>query len=225
MSNSLKRYYKLTDSNGKTRGSIQWGENITHHHAWRGEMVLGYDTCIYCYSDPLMASFFLMESCFIAITEDIEEDIKNPRCWEGKVKGEIISDGSIIGCKEFTTIREVPLPEISIEQRVTIAIECALKVYWEPEFNKWASGWLDGTDRSAAAARAASYFAIATVAAHGADAVAAARAANAAEAAYASYSTAFADAADAARAANAAAGRGSNIDILAIIQEVIRKVK
>ena len=140
-----KFYYKLTDSQGQTREATQWGEGVTHR-AKRGKMEFCTNTCIHCYSDPLMASFF----------NTIHGDFKEPQCWEGEVKGKTISDGCKIGCKEFTTIREVPLPEISTEQRIAIAIKCALRVYAEPEFVKWAGNWLNGTDRSYDAADAAS---------------------------------------------------------------------
>jgi len=212
-----KFYYKLTDSQGQTREATQWGEGVTHR-AKRGKMEFCTNTCIHCYSDPLMAAFF----------NAIHGDFKEPQCWEGEVKGKTISDGCKIGCKEFTTIREVPLPEISTEQRIAIAIKCALRVYTEPEFVKWGQSWLDGTDRSSNAAHAASH---ATHAAYAA-AHAATHATHAAYAAsYASYAAAHAAthaayAADPAYTAAHAASYASYaadtaIDILVIIKEVL----
>ena len=79
-----------------------------------------------------------------------------------------------------------------LEGIVARAINRALEVYDDPQFITWASRWLDGTDRNAAAARAA-----ARAAAH------AARAAGW-TAAYAAYAAAYAAGA-AAYAAGAAA--------------------
>ena len=43
-----------------------------------------------------------------------------------------------------------------LEFRVTLAIKLALQVHTEPSFVKWANGWLDGSDRTAATAYSAS---------------------------------------------------------------------
>ena len=71
---------------------------------------------------------------------------------------------------------------------ITIAIRLSLQVYHEPNYLIWAHGWLDGSDKSSAAAAAAAYTAdavayaadAATAAAGVVDAYAAAAAAYAA---------------------------------------------
>ena len=83
-----------------------------------------------------------------------------------------------------------------LEIIITRAINTAKHVYINPEWNKWADNWLDGTNRSADAAYAAyAAYAAADAAAYAAYAAYAAAdaAADAADAAY--------DAADAAHAA------------------------
>ena len=55
------------------------------------------------------------------------------------------------------TVREIPMPVLTTEQRVEIAIQCALydckkRYFTSDNFIQWAERWLDGTDRSAAAA-------------------------------------------------------------------------
>jgi hypothetical protein len=195
------KYYKLTDKNGMTQNDTKWGENVTHE-AKKGKIELCSETCIHCYSDPLMASFF----------NSIHADIQDPLLWEAEVYGETITDGCKIGCRKLTTIKQIPLPEITIEQRVTIGIKAALKNYHESSFVEWAEKWLSGEDRTYAAANAA-YAAYAV-------AYAAYAAANAAYAAANAAANAAADAADAAAdAADAAADAG--VDILAIIKEVL----
>ncbi len=49
--------------------------------------------------------------------------------------------------------REIPLPVVSIKQRVEFAIRCARQVYRDPEWNRWADAWLSGVDRIAESAR------------------------------------------------------------------------
>jgi len=53
--------------------------------------------------------------------------------------------------------RNAQMPVLTMEQRVEIAIQCALhdckdRYFTSDNFTRWAERWLDGTDRSAAAA-------------------------------------------------------------------------
>jgi hypothetical protein len=196
-----------------TQNDTKWGENVTHE-AKEGKIELCSETCIHCYSDPLMASFF----------NSIHADIQDPLLWEAEVYGETITDGCKIGCRKLTTIKQIPLPEITIEQRVTIGIKAALKNYHESSFVEWAEKWLSGEDRTYAAAYAACAAANAANAAN----AAAYAAANAAAYAAANVAYAAADAANAVAyaAANAAyaaadAAADAGVDILAIIKEVL----
>ena len=50
------------------------------------------------------------------------------------------------------TVREIPMPALTTEQRVKIAIRCALRVWANVDFTRWAERWLNVIDRSAAAA-------------------------------------------------------------------------
>ena len=145
------KLYKLTDQNHRTRAGesneCQWGENITHSGTGEGELCgPGW---IHAYTDPLLAVMF----------NPIHANIKSPILWESE--GDVVLDdhGVKVGCLSLTTLRIVPLPEVSTNQLVAFGILCAMQVYRDPKFLKWADGWLAGTDRSAytAAAAAAAY--------------------------------------------------------------------
>jgi hypothetical protein len=203
--------YKLTDGDGQTRGGTQWGPGVSHSGTGEGELCgPGW---IHAYEHPLVA----------VLLNPIHADFKHPRLWEAE--GEIaIRDGQLkCGCKTLTTIREIPLPEITTEMRVRFAILCAKDVCADLSWNAWANGWLSGEDRSAEAAyRSAEAAYAAQAAAAAAEAAwaayaayAAARAAAAAEAAWAAW------AAHAAARAAAAAARevGHGIDIFEIAEQ------
>lgn len=138
------KLYKLTDQDGYTRrgksGETQWSEGFTLETNGEG------DLCgpgwVHAYTDPLLAVFL----------NPIHADIKFPLLWE--CEGEIgKSDrGLKVGCKKLTTIRKLPLPDVTTEQRVRFGILCALEVCEEPQFMTWAGRWLAGTDRTKAAA-------------------------------------------------------------------------
>jgi len=178
--------YKLTDKNGRTKGETQWGEGVTH--SGTGEDGLCGEGFIHAYEDPLIA----------VLLNPIHADFKTPRLWEAE--GEIaLREGQLkCGCVSLTTVREIPLPEVTTEQRVRFAILCAKAVSRDAEWNKWADKWLRGEDRSkAGAARAA----------RAADAAAAARAAT-----WAAWAV---EAAGAARRAARAAARAAEAGALA----------
>ena len=159
------KLYKLTNEQGRTYGETQWGAGITHTAPGRG------DLCgpgwIHAYTDPLLA----------VLLNPIHANFNSPRLWEAD--GEVgLSDHSLkVGCARLTTIRELPLPQITLEQRVRFAILCAKVVCTDRGWTRWADGWLDGTDRTAGTAAEVAEAAWAAWAARAARAVWAARAA------------------------------------------------
>ena len=198
--------YKLTDENGQTRHKTQWGENISHTATGTGAELCS-NGVIHAYESPLVAAFIY----------PIHVEFNNPILWEAE--GEVIArDWSKCGCKTLTTLKQIPLPEISTEQRIAIAIRCAQLAYKDdPAWDTWASKWLSGEDRSGESAKAA-WDASAASAAADADAAYAANAA--AYAAYAAYSARSARAAaraadDASAAADATAAAYAAADAAA----------
>ncbi len=138
--------YKLTDKDGRTYGGTQWGENVTHSAQGEGNGLCS-DGVIHAYRDPLVAVF--------ANPVHGDFDPKTMLLWEGEAKDIRVRDGLKGGCKTFTTFHTIPLPVVTIEQRAEIAIRCALEVHHESNFLKWATAWLDGSNRTMRAARAA----------------------------------------------------------------------
>jgi len=169
----MSTLYKLTDSDGQTRGGTQWGPGVSHSGTGKGELCgPGW---IHAYEHPLIA----------VLLNPIHADFQNPRLWEAKGEVGLRDTGQLkCGCKTLTTIREIPLPEITEEMRARFAILCAKEVClcscstWKA----WANKWLSGEDRSVEAAKAAARAAWAAEDAAAA-AAAAARAARAAWAA------------------------------------------
>jgi hypothetical protein len=194
---------KITDKNGRTHGGCQWGEGVRNSATGEGNELCS-DGVIHYYSDPLLAVF--------ANPIHGNYDPETMILWEFTPDAEVNGDALKKGCKSGVTVKQIPIPEITTEQRVEIAIRAAKVVYKEQVWNEWADNWLSGADRSEDAARATRAAAWAVEAAAGAAAEAAAG-----DAAWAT-----------ARAARAAAGAAraawdTNIDILAIIKQVVGK--
>ena len=221
------RLYKLTDQDGYTRrgkhNETLWGEGVSHTSEGCGNKLCTADL-IHAYTSPYMA---VLMNCRHA-------NLSNPKLW--LAKGKVVNTNHQLKCgvKTLTTIKQIELPTITIEQRVEIAIRCSLKVYIDPKYILWAKNWLSGKDRSKTAAGAAyaDAYAAATVAAvadaadyatyaadayttYAANAYANAYAANA----YATYAVAAFAAATAADAA--ADAIDAPLNILSIINRVI----
>lgn len=211
--------YKLVTQELTSYGGMKWEIGKTKRAMGGGNSLCSEDL-LHCYSDPRLAVLF----------NPIHANYVNPRLLEIECSGIVAQDGLKFGCKEQTPIRELPLPKITLEQKVHFAIRCALGVYKERGFVKWAENWISGTDRTAEAARAArdawdawDAFEAAAEAANKAafeaawDAVEAAAWAAAETAAWAAWAAAWAawDAWDAARAASK-----KPLDFLSILEEV-----
>ena len=138
------KLYKLTDENGCTQNNTQWGEGVTHTATGSPDIALCTDGWIHAYEHPLIAVFM----------NPAQAGFKNPRLWQAE--GDIVKqEGQLkCGCRALTTVKEILLPVITIEQRVEIAIRCVKLVRHDPAWNLWADNWLSGKDRSARSAEA-----------------------------------------------------------------------
>ena len=213
----MQTLYKLTDENGRTQNYTQWDEGISHTAAGEGTKLCTGDV-IHAYECPLVAVFM----------NPSHANYKNPILWEAE--GVIVArEGQLkCGVKTLTTLRKLDLPTISTQERIEIAIRCALKVYSKRPFVDWADKWLAGTDRSGAAAVVASNTASAA-AAYAAAYAAAGYAASAYAITYAVISAAIyaADATAASAAASAAAVTSAvasaKFELSGVIKSVLQK--
>ena len=142
---TIHKLYKLTDRNNQTKNGTRWGEGVTHQTTG-----IPAELCsvgwLHAYEHPLLAVLF----------NPIHADFENPRLWEADGEGELLREGQLkCGVTKLTTTREIPLPEVTTEQRVRFAILCAKTVCKDEQWNKWADKWMSGEDRSEEAAWAA----------------------------------------------------------------------
>ena len=198
--------YKLTRQDNTTHNGCKWGEGVTHETSGEGDLCSS--GWLHAYSHPLIAVFM----------NPRHADIKSPKLWECLGDGEYLDyHGLKCGYTRLTTVREIPLPQVTTEQRVAFAILCAKEVCKDPEWSAWADNWLRGANRTKAAARVAA-LAAARVAG---EAVWVARAAASA----ADYAAAWAVAREAAReaalAAAWAADVASDIDLVCIAKRAM----
>ena len=138
--------FKLTTQEGKTRNETQWGENISHEATGDIKQDLCSDAWIHAYTHPLLA----------VLMNPAHADIENPILWEGKGEGEAKFEPLKCGFRKFTTLKKIPLPEVTDVQKVAFGILCAKEVYKDSSWNQWADKWLSGEDRTKSSAYAAS---------------------------------------------------------------------
>ena len=225
--------YKLTTQNLTTHNGFQWTKGIVEYADGSGALCSsGY---LHYYHNPLLAAFL----------NPIHANISNPKLWIVKCEGQHLDDTGLKGgCTKMTLLKDIKMIEPTLNNRIAFGILCAMEVYKDETFQKWAQAWIDGTDRTeesanaaaanaayatAYAADAATYAAnaaardAATYAARAAADAAANAAANAANAAYA---TANANAAYAAYAAYAArdaanAARVCKLDLITLAEKAM----
>ena len=203
---------KLTDANGQTRGETQWGPGVTHEATGAPGQPLCSDGYIHYSESPEMAAFM----------NPVYGNFKDPILWKVEARTEL-RDGELkSGARKVTTVCVIPLPVITTEQRVEIAIRRALQVYTKASFVSWAEKWLSGEDRTAESAERAAMAAERAAMAAETAAMAAERAAMAAMAAAMAAERAAMAAAMAAMAAKRAA-RANKPTLLSIIRQVLRR--
>ena len=195
------KYYKLLSKEMTSYNDTKWEIGVPISILKEGNTMCS-DEVLHCYNHPFLAAFL----------NPIHVNIKEPFLFEISVDEIVNTDGLKFASKSQTLLKEIPLPEISREQKIEIAIRITKTVNKNEKWNLWADKWLSGKDRSNAAARAADY--------------AAARAARAAD--YAAASAARAATASAARAATYAAASAAdtnefNAQLINIIEEILGK--
>ena len=193
------KYYKLLTQEMTSHNNTKWELNVPVTIEKEGNKMCT-DQVLHCYNHPLLA----------VILNPIHANIKNPLLFEISVDNIVASDGLKFASKSQTLIKEIPLPEISLEQKIEFGIRVAKTIYTEKKWNEWADKWLDGSDRSKESADNGA-----------ADAAYAAYAA-----AYGAYAAANAVAAYAANAANAAAYAAAknefNQKMISIIESIVK---
>ena len=194
--NRQKYLYKLTDTHMQTYGGYQW--EIGKEETAPGKGALCSKGWFHFYTHPLLA----------VVLNPIHAEIKEPRLFKAVCSGKLKKDhGLKVGVSSAVLVEEIPLPKITLTQKVAFGILCAKEVYKDEKWFIWADNWLSGKDRSHKTAYAAADADAAYAHAHAAAAAAAdAHAATAyAHAATAHAATAHAATAAAAYAAAAAA--------------------
>lgn len=140
------KYYKLTNAQDETYGCCKWGKNVEHTAPGKGPLCT--EGWIHCYNHPILAVIF----------NPIHGGYgpKTAHLWECEIAGRMKEDGGIkFGVEKLRTIRRMPLPIVTNEQKVKFGILCVLEVYYDKKFRKWASRWLSGKDRTREAAEVA----------------------------------------------------------------------
>ena len=182
--------YKLLSQDMKSYDNTEWKLNEIKEKSDKSKIKMCSSDVFHCYAHPILAILF----------NPIHADIENPRLFKIKIDGICNEDATKQASHSQMLYRELPIPEITLNQKIAFGIYCALTTCKEEGFIAWAYNWMSGIDRSVDAAYAA---------AHDADAAnAAAAAANAA--AYAAAAAYVYDAAYAADNASAYAAANFN---------------
>jgi hypothetical protein len=136
--------YKLTNQNMQTHNGCQWQLGEEKETSGFGETLCN-GSWLHYYDHPLLAIL-------------LNPIHANPRLFEIKAEGKHLTDNGLKGgCSKMTLIKELKLPEVTLNQRVIFGLLCASTVYKEESFLLWAANYANGKDRTAWAARDAAW--------------------------------------------------------------------
>jgi hypothetical protein len=151
------KYVKLTDEHGETFNHTKWGPGVVLHTSGEGGLCSA--GWLHCYGSDTESRAALLA----VLLNPLHCNFQTPRGWRVECRGELKSDNGLkVGTTAMECLEEIILPNVTTTQRVAFAILCASKVYKDAGFQTWASEWLSGRDRSAAAAWSARATAMAT---------------------------------------------------------------
>lgn len=133
--------YKLTDARDQTSNGCQWAENVTVETSGKGDLCGNGWT--HWYTHPLLA--VLLNPIHANV------DLSTAHLWKGDDGGGEVrhNRGLKVGCTKGTTRRRIELTVITPEQNARFAVACALAVYDDAEFRRWAMDSLAGKDQEA----------------------------------------------------------------------------
>ena len=137
--------YKVTNKRGYTKLQTKWGNGVSHTAKGDGDRLCS-NGFIHFYRDPRLA--VLMHCQYTSHLED-------PILWEAQSSGNQIHRFFKSGAKKLTTIKRIPFPKITKNQRIAIAILCVKTLIGDCDFRftQWADKWLSGEDRTKKTAR------------------------------------------------------------------------
>ena len=139
-----KTYYKLTNTDRTTHDGFVWEIGKWYEADGTG------DLC-----GPGWLHFYHSADMAVLMNPG-HANITNPLLWEAECEGKSLDvHGLKIGWTRARIVREIPLPEWSLEQKIIFGILCAKMVYHDASWNEWADRWLNGYNRTKEAARAA----------------------------------------------------------------------
>ena len=135
--------YKLTNQDMTTHNGCKWELSVPKETDGNSGSLCN-EHWLHYYHNTLLA----------VLLNPIHADIDHPRLFEVKALGKHLNDNGLKGgCTKMTLVKELKVPEITVNQQIAFAILCSLEVYKEPSYVKWANDWLSGVNRTASAAR------------------------------------------------------------------------
>ena len=136
--------YKLTRQNRTTRDGFKYPPKGKRLPELSGKGGLCSSGFYHGYAHPLLS----------VLHAPIHVDVDYIKMIEIEVPEVYAPNQMKLGFTTGTVGKVIPLPKITLEQKIRYGIGCACFVHKEKPFRKWADNWISGKDRSKRAARA-----------------------------------------------------------------------
>ena len=122
----------------RTKNDTYWTVNIPNELPEEDTLELCRKGLFHYVSDPLLAVFLKgYHNCndYSSLYKVVDE-------------GKSVEGIDKCGATKLTLVKELEIPEVTLNQKIAFAILCALEVYKEIRFVTWAKNWLSGQARS-----------------------------------------------------------------------------
>ena len=140
-------YCKWVSNNMKTLNS-KWEVGIPKELPQRDDLQLRYSGLFHYFLHPLLAVLFKEKyGCYFYT-----------KLYEVLPEGKIVKGHGRSGATKLTLVKELEIPEITLNQQIAFGIFCVKEVYSDKVFISWANKWLSGEDRSRQSAKAINVF-------------------------------------------------------------------
>ena len=127
-------YCKWVSDNMTTMNDTKWQVGVPKELPKKNDLKLCYPGLFHYIRHPLFAVFFKHSHACNHYT----------KLYEVVPGGKIIEGLDRCGATKLTLVKELEIPKVALEQRVAFAILCALEVYQEESFVRWANNWVLG---------------------------------------------------------------------------------
>lgn len=142
-------YFKITDEDNCTFNNTLWGEGVTHTAGDKESIYTKYNEHTSCLCTPAVIHAFPGDFLELAllVSPQYLGDYKGQKLWKAEGPEPISKNAFMVGVKHLTTIKEINILLITLEQRILWAKEVALRGAKKKEYINFINSYPDSYEQ------------------------------------------------------------------------------